>query len=112
MKRGEIWWADLPVPHGSEPGFSRPALIISDNRFNDSALRTVVVAVISSNMRLADHPGNVALPARGTGLDRPSVINVTQVTTLDRSVLRDRIGRVPDRIMTSIDDGLRLALSL
>ena len=112
MKRGQIWWAELLEPSGSEPGYRRPVVIVSSNEFNDSLLQTVIVAAITSNKRLADRPGNVSLPVRGTGLPKASVVNVTQILTLDRRALGDRIGRVPDSILPRIDAGLRLALAL
>ena len=113
MKRGEIWWADLPLPRGSEPGYRRPVVIVSHDHFNASAIRTVVVVSLTGNMRLAALPGNVTLPAkRGTGLPKPSVANVTQVSTVDRIALDGRIGRVPDHLMSGIDQGLKLSLGL
>ena len=112
MKRGEIWWADLPPSRGSEPGFRRPVVIVSENRFNDSALRTVIVVALTTNLGLGDLPGNVTVPAKGTGLTTASVANVTQVTTVDRDDLDARIGRVSGRVMDGISDGLRLVLAL
>lgn len=112
MKRGEIWWADLPPPRGSEPGFRRPVVIVSDDRFNDSALRTVVVVALTTNLHLGAMPGNVSLPVRGTGLSKPSVVNVTQTAAIDKADLDGRIGRVPSRAMADIDNGLRLVLGL
>jgi mRNA interferase MazF len=112
MKRGEIWWADLPPSRGSEPGFRRPVVIISEDRFNDSALRTVIVVALTTNLRLGDLPGNVAVPVRGTGLPTASVANLTQISTIDRDDLDTRVGSVPSRVMDSISDGLRLVLAL
>ena len=112
MKRGEIWWADLPTPRGSEPGFRRPVVIVSDDRFNDSELRTVIVIALTTNLRLGALRGNVGVPARGTGLSKPSVTNVTQISAVDRGDLDGRIGRVPKRVMDDIDNGLRLVLAL
>lgn len=112
MRRGEIWWASLPEPAGSGPGFRRPLLIVSANSFNDSGINTVVAAVITSNIRLADAPGNVRLPARGTGLAKPSVVNVSQIITVDKSFLTERIGRLTGRLLVEVDDGLRLVLSI
>jgi mRNA interferase MazF len=112
MKRGEIWWADLPPSRGSEPGFRRPVVIISEDRFNDSALRTVIVVALTTNLRLGDLPGNVAVPFRGTGLPTASVANLTQISTIDRDDLDKRVGSVPSRVMDSISDGLRLVLAL
>ena len=112
MRRGEIWWASLPEPSGSGPGFRRPLLIVSANSFNDSRINTVIAAVITSNLRLADAPGNVRLPVKGTGLAKPSVVNVSQVITVDKSLLTGRIGRLSPRLLAEVDDGLRVVLSV
>ena len=112
MRRGEIWWASLPEPAGSGPGFRRPLLIVSANSFNESRIRTVVAAVITSNLRLAEAPGNVRLPARGPGLAKPSVVNVSQIITVDKSFLTERVGHLPPRVLVEVDEGLRLVLSV
>lgn len=112
MRRAEIWWASLPDPVGSGPGFRRPYLIVSANPFNESRIDTVVALVITSNLRLADAPGNVRLAARVTGLSKPSVVNVSQVVTIDKSFLTEKAGRVPQSAMSAVDDGLRLVLAL
>jgi mRNA interferase MazF len=112
VNRGEIWWADLPDPRGSEPGFRRPALVIQANSFNRSRIRTVIIAVITSNLRLADAPGNVLLPAQDTGLPRDSVVNVSQLLTIDRSFLTERIGILSARLQESVSAGLRTVLDL
>ena len=112
VRRGEIWWASLPDPVGSGPGFRRPLLIVSANSFNASRINTVTAAVITSNLKLADAPGNVRLPARGTGLTTPSVVNVSQLITVDKSFLTKKIGRLMPRLLNTVDEGLRLALSL
>lgn len=112
MRRGEIWWASAPDPAGSGPGFRRPYLIVSANSFNASRIGTVIAVVVTSNLRLADAPGNVKLPTRGTGLARPSVANVSQIITIDKSFLTQRVGRVPPEAMSEVDEGLRLALAL
>ena len=112
MRRGEIWWGSLPEPTGSSPGFRRPLLIVSANSFNDSRINTVVAAVITSNLRLADAPGNVRLSAKGTGLTKASVANVSQIVTVDKTFLTERIGRLNSRLLAEIDDGLRLVLSI
>ena len=108
MRRGEVWWASLPEPSGSGPGYRRPYLIVSVNSFNQSRINTVIAAVITSNLRLADAPGNVRLSVRGTGLTQPSVVNVSQVITIDKTFLTERVGRVPPALLASVDDGLRL----
>ena len=112
MRRGEIWWASLQEPAGSGPGFRRPLLIVSANSFNDSGISTVVAAVITSNLRLADAPGNVRLAAKGTGLAKASVVNVSQIITVDKTFLTERIGRLNPRLLAEVDDGLRLVFSI
>jgi mRNA interferase MazF len=112
VTRGEIWWADLPDPRGSEPGYRRPVLVIQANSFNRSRIQTVIVAIISSNLRLADAPGNVLLTARATGLPRDSVVNVSQVLTLDRSFLTEEAGKIARTLLDDVDRGLKLVLEL
>ena len=112
VKRGEIWWAELPAPEGSEPGYRRPVLIIQSDDFNRSRLRTVLALAITSNLKLAAAPGNVSLASRGTGLRRPSVINVSQLVTLDKRFLSERVGRAPDDVLNQVEEGLRLILGL
>jgi len=112
VRRGEIWWASVPEPSGSGPGSRRPYLIVSANSFNESRISTVIAAVITSNLRLAQAPGNVQLPTRGAGLSKPSVVNVSQVITIDKSFLTERVGRLNPRLLAAVDEGLRLALSL
>jgi len=87
-------------------------LIVSANSFNDSRINTVVAAVITSNLRLADAPGNVRLPTKGTGLTKVSVANVSQIITVDKTFLTERIGRLNPRLLAEVDDGLRLVLSI
>ncbi len=112
MRRGEIWWGSLPEPTGSGPGFRRPLLIVSANSFNDSRISTIVAAVITSNLRLADAPGNVRLPTKGTGLTKASVVNASQIITVDKTFLTERIGRLNPRLLAEVDAGLRLVLSI
>jgi len=112
MRRGEIWWASLPVPQGSEPGYRRPLLVIQSDDFNRSRIQTVVAVVLTSNLRLADAPGNVLLSPRDSGLPRRSVVNVSQLITVDRSSLTEKVGRLaPDKIR-EIEIGIRLVLGL
>jgi mRNA interferase MazF len=112
MLRGEVWWADLPNPAGSEPGYRRPILILQADAFNRSRINTVIGIVISSNLRLANAPGNVALPARESGLPSDSVVNVSQVITVDKRFLTDRSGQVRGATLRAVEDGVRLVLSL
>ena len=112
LSRGDIWWADLPEPRGSEPGYRRPLLLIQNDAFNRSRLRTTIAVVLTSNVRLVDAPGNVLIPARVSGLPRDSVANVSQLVTVDRNALSERVGRLPLGLLDQIGDGVRLALGL
>jgi len=112
MERGEIWWATLHPPKESESGFRRPVLIVQSDAFNRSRIRTIVGVVMTSNLHLANAPGNVKLSAKQSQLPKPSVVNVSQVVTLDKSFLGKRVGRLDESLMRSVDAGLRLVLSL
>jgi len=110
--RGEIWWAQLPDPIGSEPGYRRPVLIIQDDTFTQSRIRTVIVVIVTSNLELANAPGNILLPREATGLPRNSVVNVSQILTVDKSFLTERISSLPVSLQEEVDEGLRLVLYL
>ena len=112
MKRGEVWWASLREPTGSEPGYRRPIVIIQSDDFTVSRIDTVIGAVLTSNTRLAVAPGNVFLRRREAGLPRDSVINVSQLLTLNKATLTERLGRLSPRRLQEVDAGLRLALAL
>lgn len=112
MQRGEVWWAALGRPRGPEPGLRRPVVVVQANEYNRSALRTVVVACLTSNLDLAAAPGNVLCRPRATGLPKASVVNVTQVATLDRNALLERVGRLPPRLLDDVNAGLCLVLDL
>jgi mRNA interferase MazF len=112
IRRGEVWWADLAEPRGSEPGFHRPVVIVQADGFNRSRIATVLAVVLTSNLRLVDAPGNVLVSAKTAGLPRDSVANVSQVVTLDRDFLDRRAGKLPPRSMAAIDAGLKLVLDL
>jgi mRNA interferase MazF len=112
VNRGEIWWADLLEPSGSEPVYARPVLAVQANSFNHSRISTVIVIALSSNTALADAPGNVALSAMQTGLAKDSVANVSQILTLDKQVLRNKSGELNSKLMRQVDQGLHLALDL
>jgi mRNA interferase MazF len=112
MKRGEVWWASLPKPTGSGPGFRRPVLIVQSNPFNQSRISTVVIAVVTSNLALAEAPGTVRLAKAEAGLPKPSVVNVSQVLTIDRELLTLRVKMLPNQAMQRVDEGLRLVLGL
>lgn len=89
-RRGEIWWSELPDPAASEPGYRRPVLIVQSDDFNLSRIRTVVAAALTTNLRLAEAPGNLLLTAEDTGLPRDSVVNVSQIVTLDKTFLTEK----------------------
>lgn len=112
MNRGEIWWARLPEPFGSEPGFHRPVVIIQSDRFNRSRISTVIAAAVTRNLRLRTGPGNVYLPRRTGGLDHDSVVNASQLVTLDRRRLDRLMGHLPLAKLHELEDGLRLVLAL
>lgn len=112
MQRGDIWWANLSVPSGSEPGHRRPMLIVQADVFNRSAISNVVCAVITSNIRLAGAPGNLRIAPRESGLPKPSVVNVSQLVTLDRGFLTERVQALSLATMARIDEGLRLVIGI
>lgn len=112
MERGEIWWATMRAPRDSEPGYRRPVLIIQSNAFNRSRIATVIAAVITSNIDLAQAPGNVALTPKQSHLNRKSVVNVSQIVTLDKRHLTERVGRLTPMLVRRVEDGLRLVLGL
>jgi mRNA interferase MazF len=107
IAQGDVWWADLAMPSESEPGFRRPVIVIQGDSFNRSSLRTVVTVPLTSNLRWADAPGNVRLTARATGLSRDSVANVSQMVTVDKATLTDRVGKLSsaklDLVLAGID---------
>jgi mRNA interferase MazF len=110
IAQGEIWWADLGEPIGSEPGFWRPVLIVQSAKFNNSAINTVVVVVVTGQLKWAGSPGNVKLPASMTGLDRDSVANVSQILTVDRRTLGERIGQITERKLEQVLNGVELLI--
>jgi mRNA interferase MazF len=110
--RGEIWWASLPDPIGSAPGYRRPVLIVQDNIFTQSRISTVIVVIITSNIKLAVAPGNVLLPDKATGLPKDSVANASQVFTVDKKFLVERLGMLPEHLQEEVDEGLRAILYL
>jgi mRNA interferase MazF len=112
VKRGEVWWASLPDPVGAGPGFRRPVLVVQSNPFNESRIPTVVVAIMTSNLGLAEAPGNLRVSRSDSGLPRTSVVNVSQLVTVDKSVLTTRVRALPSPVMQHVEDGLRLLLGL
>lgn len=112
MNRGEIWWASLPHPTGSGPGLRRPVLIIQSNAFTQSKISTVIVSVITSNLSLESAPGNVRISKSESGLSKPSVVNVSQLITIDESLLTEKVKALPGKTLGRVEDGLRLVLCI
>jgi len=112
MVRGEIWWANLPPPAGSKPGKRRPVLVIQNDSFNRSSINTVICAVITSNTDLAFLPGNVLLEKAVSGLDKTSVINFSQLTTIDKMDLTEQVAMLPKSIVKKINNCLKLVLEI
>jgi mRNA interferase MazF len=107
ISQGEVWWADIPRPAGSEPGFRRPVVVVQGDALNRSRIATVVCVALTSNLKWAEAPGNVLLSARATRLPKDSVANVSQIVTLDKSFLTERVGKLSapkvELLMSGID---------
>lgn len=110
ISQGEIWWADLPDPTGSGPGFRRPVVIVQGDSFNRSRLATVVCVPLTSNTKWANAPGNVLLSSRLTGLAKESVANVSQIVSLDKTLLTDRLGKLPRTKLGLVLSGIDIVL--
>ncbi len=111
VRQGEVYWIDLGSPMGSEPAYRYPHVVVQSDVYNRSRLRTVIVCALTSNLRRAELPGNVLLAAGEANLSRPSVVNVTQVFTVDRSELGEPVGRLSRRRVREIVEGIRLVLA-
>jgi mRNA interferase MazF len=112
VRRGEVWWAELPEPIASEPGYWRPVLIVQSDDFNRSRIHTVIAVVLTTNLRLVEAPGNVEITKEDMELSRDSVANVSQIITIDKEFLTERVSRLSDRIMMSVEEGMRTVLAL
>lgn len=112
MVRGEIWWAALPNPRASKPGYKRPVLILQSDAFNRSNINTVICVIITSNTGLARAPGNVMLSKKDSNLPKKSVINVSQIVTLDKSYLTECVGTINRNIMNKVENGVKLVLGI
>lgn len=110
VAQGDVWWADLPDPTGSGPGFRRPVVVVQGNHLNRSRIGTVVCVPLTSNVVWAGAPGNTLLPAKVTGLARDSVANVSQIIALDRSLLTERVGRLAPKPLAQILYGIDIVL--
>ena len=107
-----MWWADFGRPQGCAAGYRRPVVVVQSNDYNRSGISTAVVVPLTTNLALAQAPGNVLCRPRASGLPKPSVANVSLVTAVDRSHLLQHVGRLPETVMREVSDGLRLLLSL
>ena len=112
MTRGEIWWADFGIPFGSEPGFKRPVLIVQDDEFNRSTINTIVIVPFTTNLSLAEAPGNVFFDSSDTGLSRDSVLVTSQISAIDRKRLLERISKTEKRFLGEIEGGIRIVLGM
>lgn len=112
IKRGQLYWIDFGEPRGSGPGFHRPGLVVQNDHYNRSKLDTIIVALLTTNLRLALMDGNVLLKPGKNGLPEESVVNVTQLVSVDRTDLEELIGTVSASDMSKVDDGIRLVLAL
>jgi mRNA interferase MazF len=110
IRQGEVWWAELPDPVGSGPGFRRPVLIVQGNALNLSRIATVVCVPLTSNLRWVTAPGNVLLPAQSTGLPKDSVANVSQILVLDRNVLTEMMGQIAPPQLEAVLSGIETIL--
>jgi mRNA interferase MazF len=110
VSQGEIWWADLPVPKGSAPGYRRPVVIVQSDAFNRSRISTAVCVPLTSNLKWGFAPGNVRLSARLTGLPKDSIANVSQITAVDKGILTARVGKLPSQKLELVLSGIYLIL--
>ena len=112
MERGEIYWVNFGVPVGSEPGYRRPAVILQSNTFNQTRIKTTICAILTSNLDLLEAPGNILIEKSFSGLPKDSVLNISQIYTVDKGSVEERIGQVPDRYIARIDSSIRLIMDV
>jgi mRNA interferase MazF len=112
MIRGEIWWAEFGIPFRSEIGFTRPVLIVQDDGFNESKIKTIVILPLTTNLRLLDAPGNVFIRKKESKLKADSVIIVTQLYAIDRSRFKEKLSKVTKEIMEQVEIGMKLVLGI
>ena len=110
INQGDIFWIDLDEPSGSEAGYRHPHVVIQNNVFNRSRINTVVVCALTSNLKRATAPGNVLLEPREANLPEQSVVNVSQIFTVDKSQLGEKIGTLSSRRVHEVLDGIGLLL--
>ncbi len=112
MKLGEIWWANLPNPYGSGPGYRRPVVIIQQNSFNESSINTIIVVVITSNLHLSKAPGNIRINKKQSLLDKDSVINISQVYTIDKTTLTEKVALLSSKTIKELKENLKMIFDL
>jgi len=110
IRQGDIYWIEFEEPEGSEPGYKHPHVVVQNNLFNHSQLSTILVCPLTSNLKRANSPGNVLLNKRETNLPKPSVVNVSQVFTVDKSQLGDYVGTLSLERLGQVLDGIKLFL--
>ncbi len=110
VTQGDVWWAELPEPAGSAPGFRRPVVVVQGDPLNRSRIATVICVALTSSLKWATAPGNVTLPARTTGLPKDSVANVSQIVTLDKAELSECVGKLPRRTLELVLSGIDVVL--
>ena len=112
MIKGEIWWAKLPSLRGSEPGKTRPVLVIQGDNFNRSSIHTVICAVITSNISLSNAPANILLEKAESGLEKSSAINFSQILTLDKSYFTQMVSMLSKSYILKIDKSLKMIFDI
>ena len=112
MTRGELWWADFGLPFGSEPGFRRPVLIVQNDAFNKSTIHTIIIIPLTTNVALAEAPGNVFIEKEETGLTKDSVLVVSQFSAIDKKRLIEFIGKIEKQTIEEVEAGIKLILNI
>ena len=112
MIRGELWWVDLGLPFGSEPGYKRPVIIIQNDFFNRSNINTIIIIPLTTNLLLADAPGNILVSKDESKLKKDSVIVLSQIKVIDRQRLIEKISKIDRKIMEKIDNNIMFVLGI
>ncbi|MDR1231766.1 MAG: type II toxin-antitoxin system PemK/MazF family toxin [Spirochaetaceae bacterium] len=114
MTRGELWWADYGIPYGSEPGpgYRRPVIIIQNNLFNNSRIKTTVVVPLSTNLLLADVPGNIFIGKKDSGLTKDSVIIISQIGVIDKERLLEKVSKINRETMEKIENNIMYIIGI
>ena len=112
MTRGELWWADFGIPFGSEPGYKRPVLIIQNDFFNRSKINTTIVIPLTTNLILADAPGNILITKNQSKLKKDSIITISQIEVIDRQRLIEKITKIDRTIIEKIENNIMFVLGI